>query len=311
MADVIYSGGATDEQIVVSTSNGAERGVKTLAVSGDILYSGGATDTQVVVQTAGGAERAQKVFNLNSGGGGGGGSVAWGDIEGTLSNQTDLQTALNSKVQNTATGTNSLTILGVATDKTEAINIGGSSYAQGARAVAIGQNAIASGARSVALGYGASSSHQGSVAIGAGSSSYATAGAQNCIQIGNGTNTVANSFQVYDKQLLDGNGQIPADRINPVAELTTTSVELANNKIYNGSELASVTFTLPSTVPVNFTAQLNFTSGTTPTTFTAPAGVTFEGDACSNGTFTPVASKRYSVLIYSDGVNTLGLVMGN
>ena len=97
----------------------------------------------------------------------------------------------------------------------------------------------------------------------------------------------------------------------PVETLTTTSVELANNKIYNGSELASVTFTLPSTVPVNFTAQLNFTSGTTPTTFTAPAGVTFEGDACSNGTFTPVASKRYSVLIYSDGVNTLGLVMGN
>jgi len=31
------------------------------------------------------------------GGGGGGGSVDWGDIDGTLSNQTDLQTALNNK----------------------------------------------------------------------------------------------------------------------------------------------------------------------------------------------------------------------
>ena len=33
-----------------------------------------------------------------SGGGGGGGSVSWGDIEGTLANQTDLNTALNGKL---------------------------------------------------------------------------------------------------------------------------------------------------------------------------------------------------------------------
>ena len=34
----------------------------------------------------------------NNGGGGGGGSTAWGAITGTLSNQTDLQTALNAKI---------------------------------------------------------------------------------------------------------------------------------------------------------------------------------------------------------------------
>lgn len=96
-----------------------------------------------------------------------------------------------------------------------------------------------------------------------------------------------------------------------IVTLTTDSTELATNTIYNGGELASVTFTLPATVPADFVAQLNFTSGTTPTTFTAPATVTFEGDACSNGAFTPVASKRYSVLIYTDGVNVIGLVMGN
>ena len=96
-----------------------------------------------------------------------------------------------------------------------------------------------------------------------------------------------------------------------IVTLTTASTELATNTIYNGAELASVTFTLPATVPVNFTAQLNFTSGATATTFTAPASVTFEGDACSNGVFAPLASKRYSVLIYTDGVNVIGLVMGN
>lgn len=96
-----------------------------------------------------------------------------------------------------------------------------------------------------------------------------------------------------------------------IVTLTATSTELATNTIYNGGELASVTFTLPATIPADFTAQLNFTSGTTATTFTAPASVTFEGDACSNGVFTPLASKRYSVLIYTDGVNVIGLVMGN
>lgn len=35
---------------------------------------------------------------INRGGGGGGGSVSWGDIEGSLANQTDLNTALNGKL---------------------------------------------------------------------------------------------------------------------------------------------------------------------------------------------------------------------
>ena len=44
-------------------------------------------------------------FNTNSitpsGGGGSGGDAVWGGITGTLSNQTDLQTALNAKVNST------------------------------------------------------------------------------------------------------------------------------------------------------------------------------------------------------------------
>ncbi len=41
-----------------------------------------------------------------SGGGGGGGSTAWGDISGSIGDQSDLQTALNAK-QDTVTGNNS------------------------------------------------------------------------------------------------------------------------------------------------------------------------------------------------------------
>lgn len=231
-------------------------------------------------------------------------------------------------IENTATGTDSLTILGTPTSNQRNINIGAETTMNSSTySVAIGYKAKTWTADSISLGANAYASATGSVALGSANGQgyapqaggnysnaigfQAVATQQDATQIGRGTNTVAGSLQFRGYQLVDANGKIPADRTAPVAELTTTSVELASDTIYNGTELASVTFTLPSTVPVNFTAQLNFTSGATPTTFTAPSGVIFEGDACSNGTFTPVASKRYSVLIYSDGVNVLGLVMGN
>lgn len=96
--------------------------------------------------------------------------------------------------------------------------------------------------------------------------------------------------------------------VTNIVTLTTTSTELATNTIYNGGELASVTLTLPATIPVDFVAQVEFSSGSTATIFSA-TGIYFNGDACNNGTFTPVASKRYCVMIMSDGVNILGFVL--
>lgn len=218
MADVIYSGGTTDEQVVVSTSNGAERGIKTLAVSGDILYSGGATDTQVVVQTDNGAERAQKVFDLN-GGGGSGGSAAWGNIEGTLSDQTDLQTALNSKIQNTATGTQSLTIYGTATNAAQGINIGYFSETVNG-SVALGSSAKATGFRAV--------------------------------QLGNGTNSVSDSLQFKGYQLLDANGKIPSARLPALSNITDndklfiTSIVAPSNSYVALTPTNNGTYTAPA-----------------------------------------------------------------
>ena len=94
-----------------------------------------------------------------------------------------------------------------------------------------------------------------------------------------------------------------------IVTLTTASTELATNTIYNGGELASVTLTLPATVPADFIAQVEFSSGATATTFTAPASLYFNGDACDGGVFTPVANKRYCIMVISDGVNTLGFVV--
>ena len=252
-------------------------------------------------------------------------------------------------LQNSATGTNSITIntsnsgttpnnvvvIG-ATPSSSNVGTGDIIIGNGSHtlnnynnSIAIGQYSISYPSQSIAIGnHAESGGNNKNICIGAYTSAAGAGGAiaignglpypnqvratgANAIQLGQGQNSVANQFQVYSYPMLDGTtGKIPSDRMTKVIELTTTSVELASDNIYNGAELASVTFTLPATVPVNFTAQLNFTSGTTATVLSAPNTINFDGDDCSGGTFTPVASKRYQVLIDSDGVNVNGYVIG-
>ena len=191
-------------------------------------------------------------------------------------------------------------------------------YASATAGTAIGSMTYASNGIAIGRGHSSarkvSASMSGAIAIGfiSTASENCAATAEKAIQLGAGSNNTANTFQVYSYPLLNGKtGKIPADRMSSIVTLTTTSVRLESDSIYNGAELASVTFTLPNTVPVNFIAQLNFTSGTTATVLTAPAGVYFDGDDCAGGVFTPVANKRYQVLITNDGVTTLGYVLSH
>lgn len=99
------------------------------------------------------------------------------------------------------------------------------------------------------------------------------------------------------------------------ADLTTTveisnatlTQALASDTIYNCGEMTSIEVTMPATADVKFIAQLNFTSGTTPTSFTSPVDMKWLGDDVST-TFVPVASKRYAILFFYDGVNYRGIV---
>lgn len=88
---------------------------------------------------------------------------------------------------------------------------------------------------------------------------------------------------------------------------TTDSITLADNTIFNRGTLASLTVTMPSGVTPAFTSQINFTSGVTPTTFSA-SGIDFTGDDASSAIFTPTASKRYMVMFTHDGLGARGLV---
>lgn len=98
----------------------------------------------------------------------------------------------------------------------------------------------------------------------------------------------------------------------PVITISTSTVvqALASNYVYDCGEMTSIEVTLPSTLTANFASQMNFTSGTTATTFTAPNTIKWLGDDTLNYAFTPVANKRYTVLFYYDGVYMRGLVQG-
>lgn len=94
-----------------------------------------------------------------------------------------------------------------------------------------------------------------------------------------------------------------------VSESTLTQ-ELASDTIYNCGEMSSLTITFPEDVDEKYISQVNFTSGTTPTTLSAPEGTIWRGsDVDSNG-FTPAANKRYCVLFFYDGTSMRGLVQG-
>ena len=132
------------------------------------------------------------VFGENAGGG--------GDIPANV-------------LRNIATGTDGLTILGTATDRQNAINIGVGSAVTGNHSTVIGTNASAGGATAIAVGRNSKAS------------------ANYAIQIGQGTNSTANSFCVgfnntQNYTLLDGEtGKVPSARYENFIPDSTITVE--------------------------------------------------------------------------------------
>ena len=151
-------------------------------------------------------------------------------------------------LKNTATGTNSLTLLGNTATNQDSINIGTNSTSMGNWNVTLGTGAYGGVMEAVAIGHGAnySSNRPGggnhSVAIGSGSrasAGYSTAigyGAiadnSYAIQLGYGTNntasTLAIGFNGTNYQLLDGTtGKIPNARLNTLVGADGTNAGTA------------------------------------------------------------------------------------
>ena len=88
------------------------------------------------------------------------------------------------------------------------------------------------------------------------------------------------------------------------------SITLEDNSIYNGGIQTSITIALPANYSIGFLCEIDFSSGSTATTLTYPNTIKWLGDDIASNIFTPVANKRYTVIIYYDGIEYVGIVKG-
>lgn len=225
--------------------------VATAPQSGTIISDASAVDATALVQTDNGPQLCVKTVEVGEGGGGGGGTVdqTYDATSTNAQSGTAVAEAVAPALKNTATGTDSLAILGSASNYKESISIGPSSQSSEG-ATAVGKSSVTgyysanvgnrtnSGQISVSIGaYSSTQNSIGAIAIGGannisnrtkalatraiaiGSFGYGTqtveATAQDAIQLGVGTNNTAKTLQVFEFQLLDGNtGKIPAERLD-------------------------------------------------------------------------------------------------
>lgn len=201
-----------DEQVIVD----GQRAVAVTEVSGDFIYDGGATDAYCIVNDNGTAQRALKVAQVGEGGGGGGTVDQTYDPTSTNAQSgTAVAEAVSPALKNTATATGSLVILGTPTWGTNSIAIGNSATVYAHNAVAIGQNTSITNGTGVAIGNSAKADGPG---VGIGNN--AKAQGFGSIQLGEGTNSTANTMQVWSYQMLDGTtGKIPMARL-PIVQCT-------------------------------------------------------------------------------------------
>lgn len=224
--------------------------VATAPQNGTIISDASAVDATALVQTDNGPQLCVKTVEVGEGGGGGGtvdqtydptstnaqsGTAVAEAVAPALKNQAQTGTySVNILGDISYASGNCATVLGIeakqaqecvaigyqATGKKYGIAIGRSSNAGSEQGIAIGYLASCSGTSGLAVGYNAQAGLWGG-AFG----NNAKATAQYAYQIGPGTNSTANTFQVFTFQLLDKTtGLIPAERLGTGYDATKTQV---------------------------------------------------------------------------------------
>ena len=160
------------------------------------------------------------------------GATKWGDIKGDITNQTDLQAALDAKQSNLTAGTNisivdnTVNALGyVLNQSTRGVSVGSSNSTSGIDSFAYGTNCSASGNHSIAGGDNSQAQANDSVALGrsciaknvgqAVFGRYNADAANSLLVVGKGTSaTRSNALEVYEN-LVKTSGRIDTYGIYP------------------------------------------------------------------------------------------------
>ena len=83
-----------------------------------------------------------------------------------------------------------------------------------------------------------------------------------------------------------------------------------HNIVYHLGVKSKLDINLPSYLVSNYTAEIVFSSGSTPTTVTSDSRIKWVGDDIINGSFVPSTNIRYSCTLQYDGVFVRGMVFG-
>ena len=160
------------------------------------------------------------------------GATQWGDIDGNIANQTDLQAALDAKQSNLTAGANisivdnTVNALGyVLNQSTRGVSVGSSNSTAGTDSFAYGTNCSASGNYSIAGGDNSQAQANDSVALGrsciaknvgqAVFGRYNADAANSLFVVGKGTSSGrSNALEVYE-YLLKTSGRIDTYGLNP------------------------------------------------------------------------------------------------
>ena len=200
-------------------------------------------------------------------------AAEWGTITGTLSDQSDLQNALNAKqdsltagtgiditsgtisvtspvITNNATGTNAFAVGKNSQSTAEGgVAVGCGARANSTYATAIGEDTRANNTNTTVIGRAAKATEARAIAIGSG----AEANAQDAIAI-KGINNTANTFQIYTYNMLDmSTGLIPDARISSNIARTADIPSLTNYVTTNTAQTisASKAFSQPLVIADN------------------------------------------------------------
>lgn len=121
----------------------------------------------------------------------------------------------------------------------------------------------------------------------------------------NGTSVVTSGVASIDLTGYEQNATI-------TALSATDSITLADNTIFNGSTQTSLTIALWSTPTVSSICEIVFSSDSTATTMSYPNTIKWldGSDDVASNVFTPVANKRYTIMFFYDGSNTIATVKG-